>query len=207
MGCPGVKHPEYTLSQTGHPCFWDHGNRSCAFCIPGGSWKNDGEAFQCGNFCYSSMHPTHCKENGMHLADCKAMGKDICDVNAECKLIFTDGKYKQTHKCVCNPGWQNGIGMPFASIGYPYNLYTKNDGGHGLACQNDNGEFSEVGDKVVEVEMELTLDTFYAVANSSFSSGPVQESLMAAMMGLIDAGKAACSGCNATMVSFENNSP
>jgi len=216
MGCPGIIQNQFTLSQTGHPCFWDHGDRSCAFCVPG-SYDTDGQAFQCGpgpksdpamgkNHCFSGRRPTGCGEGvDMHLADCKAMGKGICDVNAECIPMFQDGRYEQTHKCVCKPGWQNATGMPFADM--DYKLTTLDDGGHGLACQNDNGEFSEVGDKVVEVEMELTLDTFYAVANSSFSSGPVQESLMAAMMGLIDAGKAACSGCNATMVSFENNSP
>jgi len=215
MGCPGIIQNKYTLSQRGHPCFWDHGDRNCAFCVPG-SYKSEGQAFQCGpgpktdpaegkNHCFSNRRPAYCD---MHLADCKTMGKGICDVNAECKRMFKDKNgYSQAWKCKCNPGWTSGAGMPYANKTTDFKLTTLDDGGHGLACQNDDGTFSEVGDKVVEVEMELTLDTIYAVANSSFSSGPAQESLLAAMTALIDAGKPACSGCDATLVSYENNSP
>merc|ERR1719290_688718 len=42
-GCPGIKENKYTLSQTGHPCYFDQSNRNCAFCAP------QPQTYQCGN--------------------------------------------------------------------------------------------------------------------------------------------------------------
>merc|ERR1719167_719023 len=40
QGCPKIPNFQYTLSTTGYPCYWDHSDKSCAWCADG--------AFQCG---------------------------------------------------------------------------------------------------------------------------------------------------------------
>merc|ERR1711874_207644 len=176
FGCPGVANAKYTLSRTGHPCFWDHSIMDCAWCTPGG--------YQCGpgaktdpaagkNQCGTPYNHGYCE---MAIADCRRMGKGICDVNADC-LETTKNKWE----CKCNDGWK----------------------GNGLQCKDADGNFSQDPTKVVEVEMTLTNDFYVFPANSSeFPYGPAQDNLFSMMEGLMSGSQAACSGCNATMVTL-----
>ena len=84
--------------------------------------------------------------------------------------------------------------LPFA--GKPY--------GTGLQCQDGDGNFSQDPTKVVEVEMIFTNDFYVFPHNSSeFPIGPAQDNLFTEMETLLAGGTVACSGCNATIVTFE----
>jgi hypothetical protein len=99
-GCPGIPTNIFTLSTIGHPCYWDHSDTSCAWCVRG--------AAQCGpNGSKVSRKVNHCampknsKFCDMIKQSCKYMGKDICDSMAECNDMG---------KCECKAGWTgNGV--------------------------------------------------------------------------------------------------
>ena len=54
-GCPGVPRPKYTLSSTGFPCFWDHTDLSCAWCVGKQALQCDDSVMgdNCGRYCSS----------------------------------------------------------------------------------------------------------------------------------------------------------
>ena len=54
-GCPGVPRPKYTLSSTGFPCFWDHTDLSCAWCVNKQALQCDDSVMgdNCGRYCSS----------------------------------------------------------------------------------------------------------------------------------------------------------
>lgn len=171
-GCPGVREATYTLSEKGHPCHYDHKDRSCAWCAEGG--------YQCGKkmggqVCFKGTDQRYCESM---LPDCGHIGKDICDVNAECKINRKFGD-QTLHKCECKEGWS----------------------GNGIDCINDDtGDFSEDPNAVVEVEMTLTSDFMIEdPEDGEFPVGPVQEALFGAMKSLMEAGSVGCSSCQVAL--------
>ena len=53
QGCKGIPGYKYTLSTLGSPCYWDHMNKDCAWCIKK-TQKQCGEtaySTKCGNMC------------------------------------------------------------------------------------------------------------------------------------------------------------
>jgi hypothetical protein len=110
--------------------------------------------------------------------DCGHMGSDICDINAVCKE--GTGDRKGYFSCQCNEGWS----------------------GNGLQCVDENGEFGENPNKVVDLEMVLTTD--FMISNSEegvYPYGPSQDNLFSLMNGMFE-GAPACNGCNATLINL-----
>jgi len=180
-GCPGVKNDKYTLSQEGHPCYWDPEGKSveCAWCAPGG--------FQCGDSCVRKEDALKCKEGRTGVqGDCYHI--PVCDINAECvETKEADGL--KWSRCVCNKGT------------------TKNDTftGNGIQCFNGNGVGGDPS-KQVDVQMTLTTDFYVFPHDSSdFPLGPAADNLFSLIDDMFQSGKP-CVGCNATVIKL-NGSP
>jgi len=180
-GCPGIKNPDYTLSQEGHPCYWDPEGKSaeCAWCAPGG--------FQCGDSCVGKDSALKCKEGRTGVqGDCYHI--PVCDINAECKETKEADGLKWS-RCVCNKGTTSN------------DTYT----GNGIQCFNGNGVGGDPS-KQVDVQMTLTTDFYVFPHDSSdFPLGPAQDNLFALIDDMFTSGEP-CSGCDATVIKL-NGAP
>lgn len=187
IGCPGITQNKWTLSEEGHPCHWDHSDKSCAWCKQG--------AFQCGKGkdgqqCYYGGKKTqqYCESV---IADCGHIGKDICDPNAECEFI-AKGKGKllrdtSYYGCKCQAGWDGQV--EFAPKGWT----------GGIQCIDADGNFSQDPTKVVSLAMTMTNEFFSYERNSTeFPDGPSYDNLFDDMATFIDGG-ANCFGCEGTL--------
>jgi len=196
QGCPGIKEHKYTLSQTGHPCHWDHSNRNCAFCAA------KRMTYQCGNATISSPDSgdNHCVSEatgtasncdaGRFVPDCRRMGRGICDINAKCEK--TRKKLDQTHlwACQCQPGWRNTAPMP-----------GRGGDGTGLTCVDDDGNFSQDPALTATMELVVTNDFYVFPADSSeFPTGPSADNMFSQMKDWLNGGGgcSAAQACNVT---------
>jgi len=108
-GCPWVGNSmspyrafaKFTLSTTGYPCYWNHGDFSCAWCTPG--------AYQCGPSNRPGSICSAAPAAFNKVCDGQKFGCDqipTCHVDATCTFVASQkGKF-----CVCNHGFEgNGI--------------------------------------------------------------------------------------------------
>jgi len=108
-GCPWVGNSmspyrafaKFTLSTTGYPCYWNHGDFSCAWCTPG--------AYQCGPSNRPGSICSAAPAAFNKVCDGQKFGCDqipACHVDATCTFVASQkGKF-----CVCNDGFEgNGI--------------------------------------------------------------------------------------------------
>jgi len=194
-GCPGIKENKYTLSQTGHPCYWDHSNRNCAFCAP------QARTYQCGSKADPDSGDNHCVSEaggtasdcdaGRFIPDCHRMGRGICDINAECKKTpkkLDEKKYSHLYECRCKPGWRNTALMPGKKIGT------------GLTCVDNDGNFSQDPALSAALELVVTNDFYVFPADSSeFPTGPSAENMFSQMGNWLNTGGCpAAQACNVT---------
>jgi len=187
IGCPGVNQNKFTLSEQGHPCHYDHSDKSCAWCAQG--------AFQCGKSrdgqqCYNKGKKTQ-KYCESVIPDCGHIGKDICDPNAECEFTGKGkgkfGKYTSYYGCKCKAGWDGQI--KFAPKGWS----------GGIQCIDADGNFSQDPTKVVSVSMTVTNEFYsYPTNSSEFPYGPSDSNMFAEMTTFVEGG-AMCPGCDGTM--------
>lgn len=174
-GCPYVSKNNLALSQKGFPCYWDHNDRSCAWCGPGKYQCAEGKENPCENG-KTGRNKAAC--DGV-IADCGHMGKDICDINAEC-VEGTQPWSKGKYKCKCNQGWK----------------------GNGLQCVDADGNFGENPNVVVDLEMTLTNDFIVTPHEEGvYPYGETQDDLFSMMSGMFSGGQT-CNGCNATMINL-----
>lgn len=173
-GCTGVSKNKLTLSQKGFPCYWDQSDLSCAWCIPGSYQCNNNKGSK--NTCENRKRGVQWKCDGVK-GDCGHLGKQICDMNAECVKADQFGR-KNKYICKCKDGWT----------------------GNGLQCVDENGNFGEDPNKIIQVEMMLTNDFVVSPHDVGvYPFGPSQDNLFSMMGGLFD-GAPVCNGCNATLI-------
>lgn len=186
-GCPGVKQNKFTLSEQGHPCHYDHSDKTCAWCVKG--------ALQCGKShdgqeCYYKGKKTQ-KYCESVIADCGHIGKDICDTNAECKFLSKGkgkaGKDTSYYGCQCKEGWNSPI--PFAPKGWA----------PGIQCIDDDGNFSQDPNLVVTASLTMTNEFYsYPAESDEFPYGPSDNNLFSEMNTFVEGGSN-CAGCEGTM--------
>lgn len=194
IGCPGVgggnpklKMNKFTLSEQGHPCHYDHSDKSCAWCVQG--------ALQCGKEhdgqqCYFKGKKTQ-KYCESVIADCGHIGKDICDPNAECTFL-TKGKGKagkdtSYYGCKCKEGWNDPI------------QWAPENWSGGIQCVDGEGNFSQDPNKVVTASMTMTNEYYsYPAESTEFPYGPSNNNLFSEMNTFVDGGSI-CAGCEGTI--------
>jgi len=105
-GCKGIPHYQFTNSSRGFPCYWDHNDLSCAWCLPNRiQCKDDAKSQKCGSYC---LKATDLKCDGI-LTTCENIPK--CGYGAKCD----SGK-----KCKCGKGLTgNGYQCFDAKTGEP----------------------------------------------------------------------------------------
>jgi hypothetical protein len=172
-GCPGISKNSQALSSKGFPCFWDHSDKSCAWCGTGKYQCAEGKESPCA----AGREGRNAQKCGGVLADCLHMGKDICDINAKC--VEGSGRWgKGKFSCKCSEGWK----------------------GNGLQCVDADGNFGENPNVVVDLEMTLTNDFMVTPHEDGvYPYGPSQDNLFSMMDGMFNGGQT-CNGCNATMI-------
>jgi len=190
-GCLGVPANHWTLSTTGHPCYWNTSRTDCAWCASGGAQcgpqAETGPDGALGSRCWDPEDSDYCDSvpgNCQHIAG-------TCDSQAQCKFSAKVGE-REHWQCMCNaPDWT----------------------GNGLECFDSDGNpspetttSSSSGD--VRLTLAVTTDFYvYPQSSSEFPSGEGETNLLANITELFTAG-ASCasdSSCNGTFVNLQTS--
>merc|ERR1711915_117185 len=159
-GCPGVPQKKWTLSNKGHPCYFQaEKSGDCAWCTdPGyqcGPGKRAGITSKLGNHCISGRNKKYCDSV---VADCRHI-PNACDPNAKCAKKRKLGK-RVLYECKCKDG------------------YT----GNGIQCFDSDGNLSKDPKQIVELTMVLN-SSYYVYPHQSglFPVLPGSDELVSAM--------------------------
>jgi len=171
-GCPwvaGAMAPykdfaKYTLSTQGYPCFWDHGDYSCAWCTPGS--YQCGPSKRAGNLCAAAPFAFNNVCDGQRFG-CEHI--PTCHMDAACVSSPQD----KMKVCRCNPGFVgNGIQCKNKATGTvavaPDTTVTVTASfGRNFVTEN-NGDFPE------QSELMSAIEGVHSVCGGAFSSCTAQ---------------------------------